>query len=83
MISRFVAAGLIAGLGLAVAACAEAPQRVASDDPYQACLYRGYQIGNLPYSASTFYQAHATDRIWPAAKSPVAECNERRSRGQL
>lgn len=72
-----------AGLMLLIAGCTEAPVRTAADDPYQACLYRGYQIGSLPYAATRFYQAHVEDRIWPAVKSPVAQCNELRSRGEL
>lgn len=84
MISRRLAASL-AGLVLFVAGCsdASAPMRTAGDDPYQACVYRGYQIGSLPYAATHFYQAHVEDRIWPAAKSPVDTCNELRSRGEL
>lgn len=75
----------IVGVALLVAGCsaAPAPMRTAATDPYQACLYRGYQIGNLPYAATTFYQAHAIDRIWTPMRSPVAECDELRSRGQL
>ena len=78
-----VSAWVSVGLGVLVAGCAEAPVRTAATDPYQACLYRGNQIGSLPYAATTFYQAHATDRIWPAVKSPIGECNELRSRGEL
>jgi hypothetical protein len=70
-------------LGLWLAGCAEAPTRAAATDPYQACLYRGNQIGNLPYSATTFYQSEALDRLWPAVRSPVAQCNELRERGEL
>jgi hypothetical protein len=82
MTSRPVAAWLASAV-LLVAGCSEAPVRTAANDPYQACIHRGYQIGNLPYAATRFYQPHVEDRIWPAVKSPVAECNELRSRGEL
>lgn len=84
MTSRDLAAWL-AGLVLLVAGCSEAPasMRTAANDPYQACIYRGYQIGSLPYAATHFYQAHVEDRIWPAVKSPVEMCNELRARGEL
>lgn len=78
-----IAAGLAAFFGLMLAGCAQAPPHAAATDPYQACLYRGYQIGNLPYSATTFYQPEAIDQIWPALRSPVAQCNELRERGEL
>ena len=72
------------GLVLALAGCAEPQIRMAqNDDAYQACLYRGNQIGDLPYSATRFYQAHVEDRIWAPVKSPVAQCNELRERGEL
>ena len=78
----------LAALGCGAAACTAEPQTV-SDDAYQACVERGYLIGDLPYSATTFYQRTAVDRFWahnaPASswKSPVDQCNELRSRGQL
>ena len=80
---RRLAAGLAAVLGLLLGSCAEPPVHMAATDPYQACLTRGYQIGDLPYSATTFYQPHVIDRVWPAARSPVAQCNELRDRGEL
>jgi hypothetical protein len=70
-------------LVLVVAGCAEPPQRTAANDPYEACLARGYQIGDLPYSATRFYQSHVEDRIWTPARSPVSQCNEYRARGEL
>lgn len=82
MLRRF-AAGVAAVLGLLLAGCAEPPPHAVATDPYQACLYRGNQIGNLPYSATTFYQPKVIDRIWPAAQSPVGRCNELRQRGEL
>lgn len=82
MVGRF-AAGVVAVLGLLLAGCAETPPQAVATDPYTACLYRGNQIGNLPYSATTFYQPEIIDRIWPAVQSPVARCNELRERGEL
>ena len=71
-------------LALALAGCAEPPVRMAAnDDAYQACVHRGYQIGDLPYRATTFYHSNAADHIWPATKSPVEQCSEFRARGQL
>jgi hypothetical protein len=85
MLRRFSASvrWIPAILVLALAACAEPPTRTAANDPYQACIERGYQIGNLPYRATTFYQSNVEDRIWPATRSPVAQCSEFRERGQL
>ena len=75
---------IFALLALAVAGCAEPPLRTASsDEAYQACLTRGYQMGDLPYSATRFYQSHVEDRIWTPARSPVTQCNEYRARGEL
>ena len=68
---------------LALAGCAEPPLRTAANDPYQACLARGYQIGDLPYTATRFYQTHVEDRIWAPTKSAVAQCAEYRSHGEL
>ena len=79
---------LLAALGCGTAACSPEPQALR-DDPYEACIERGYQVGDLPYSATTFYQRTAVDRFWarnaPTStwKSPVDQCNELRSRGQL
>ncbi|MBV8535078.1 MAG: hypothetical protein JO128_05765 [Alphaproteobacteria bacterium] len=70
-------------LALAVAGCAEPPLRVADSEAYQACLARGYRMGDLPYTATRFYQSHVEDRIWTPARSPVAQCNEYRARGEL
>jgi len=87
MLSRPSANVLFIGLALllagALAGCAEPPQRTAANDPYEACVTRGYQIGDLPYRATAFYQPHVEDRIWPQIKSPVAQCSELRSRGEL
>lgn len=82
MSGRF-AAGSAVLLGLLLGGCAAPGPHAVASDPYQACLYRGYQIGNLPYSATTFYQPEIIDRIWPAVQSPVAQCNELRARGEL
>ena len=79
---------LVAVLLSGAAACTPESQAL-SDDPYEACLERGYLIGDLPYSATTFYQRTAVDRFWahnaPTStwKSPVDQCKELRARGQL
>lgn len=85
MLRRFSANArwFFAILVLALAGCAEPPLRTAANDPYQACLARGYQIGDLPYTATRFYQSHVEDRIWAPTKSTVAQCNEYRSHGEL
>jgi hypothetical protein len=73
----------VIGLALAVAGCGEPPMRTAANDAYQDCLNRGYQIGDLPYTATRFYQSHVEDRIWAPTRSPVAQCSEYRARGEL
>ncbi|HEX9461714.1 MAG TPA: hypothetical protein VGB82_03870 [Alphaproteobacteria bacterium] len=80
---------LIAAAMLFLAGCAEPLPEALAQDPYEACIERGYQLGDLPYSATTFYQPTAVDRFWPRTigratwRSPVEQCNELRNRGQL
>jgi hypothetical protein len=68
---------------LALAGCAEPPLRTADNEAYQACLARGYRVGDLPYAATRFYQSHVEDRIWAPVRSPVAQCNEYQAHGEL
>lgn len=82
-ISRGVTTLAVIGFGVGLVGCAEPQVRMAQNDPYQECLYRGTQIGDLPYSATRFYQAHVEDRIWAPVKSPVAQCSELRAHGEL
>ncbi|HTY66829.1 MAG TPA: hypothetical protein VMH36_09270 [Alphaproteobacteria bacterium] len=75
--------GMFALVVLLLAGCAEPPQRTADNEAYQACLARGYRMGDLPYAATRFYQSHVEDRLWAPARSPVAQCNEYQARGEL
>ena len=85
-VSRLSALVLVSAL---LAGCVERAPEALPGDPYQACIVRGYRLGNLPYSATTFYQPTAVDRFWPRTvgrsdwRSPVEQCNELRAHGQL
>ena len=86
---RFRCCLFLAAVGAGIAACASPEPQTVSNDPYAACIDRGYLIGDLPYRATTFYQPTAVDRFWahnaPTSswKSPVDQCHELRARGQL